>query len=121
MRVVIFAESDFEPITVVDLPPLVVDLLKANDRVSVPVMEPFTFMPLQERFEPPRLRVVVLRPVVIRNPKWLEDRFIIVTYDEESALLLKSVFLAGQRAALQDTKQSAFARGFIHALQGLGC
>lgn len=121
MRVVIFAESDFEPITAVMLGPSAIHHLRNNETLQLAVMMPPMLEPWNAGVVPDfRMRTVRLRPVWIRNPHWPQDNFVLVTHDEQSAMLLKSEFLPGQQAELSRRQESAFVRGFFKCLAELG-
>ena len=49
-----------------------------------------------------------------------QEYMMLVTRDEENALLLKCAFLPGQQAGLQERERTAFTRGFLDALARVG-
>lgn len=117
MRVVLYAE-DFEPITVLELPPVARHYLEFHGRVRLAVMEE------------PKLSSVYEAPVknyIHEVDIWAErlvmrgkTHLMLFTHDEVQALQLKAAFLPGQRSRLAEAESKAFARGFLHALTRLG-
>lgn len=118
MRVVIYA-TDFEPITVIELTRFAVEYLEAHGRVSLAVQLPASFMPCINEDAPQiSFRQVDIWAERLRFPNG--EHLMLFTRNEEAALQLKSAFLPGQRAALQQSQADAFAKGFFDALQRLG-
>lgn len=110
MRCVIYS-LDFEPITVIALDRWCLDHLQQHNRVSLQAIEePPMQMPDPDEEITVSLRVVRLEAIWITRGD--RRRFpVLFTSDEESALLLKSTFLAGQQRALQQECHTAFVRG----------
>ena len=115
-RVVLYSSLDGEPITVVELPSVVLDALKRRGVARLAVVEAPQFMatssPLIDQFTQPKNVDV-----------WVEyyerhgQRFpMIFTADEESALLLRAAFLPGQNSTVDELRARAYALGFLKAL-----
>jgi len=117
-RVVLYTE-DMEPITVIELKPWAEEYLCKHRGVSLAVhpIDQLTWKP----FEPPTQ--AVFHQVYIRaEPMHRKGKthLLLITGDEESALLLKSAFLPGQYRELQHRECKARANGFVMALNALG-
>ena len=99
MRVVLYTQ-DFEPITVLDLPIWALEMAAKRQVVQLPVMPEFEFhMPADQV-----INVAVHKIVEIRS-EWLvwKDggrKQILITNQDESALLLKPSWLPGQQSAI---------------------
>jgi hypothetical protein len=127
MKTVIYTNS-LEPITVIDLPDYVFKYLEERGTVRIPVWEPPRYIPADLTLNETVInyRQVTLTAHQVRGltfstgKNYFANHYILTTYDEESALLLKSTFLAGQTSALNEEKRRAFANGFMDALCRLG-
>lgn len=105
MNVVIYT-SDFEPITVLDLPVWLLEQMEKVGYVRIAVQEPLENIinkspdELLESFHP---KVVLIRCEKLR---WRDGTLkpILVTPDEELALMLKPEWLPGQRQAVNSYK-----------------
>lgn len=84
MNVIIYT-TDFEPITVIDLPRSVLDKIEQQGGIKLSLGLPEN--------NPPICTLVML------TVRWVngEEKHILVTRDEETALLLKPDWLPGQR------------------------
>lgn len=107
MNVVLYTR-DFEPITVLDLPMWLLEQMEKQGQVKVAVQEPVSWMvnsPEQPVTAEPNLRTVTLECLRIR---WLDstNKTIIVTQDDELALALKPDWLPGQRAQVNNYKET---------------
>lgn len=108
MNVVIYT-GDFEPITVLDLPVWLLDVLEQVGVARVAVAEP----PRVTTAEGP---VTVYHPKVVNiyceRLRWKDGttKPILITPDEELALLLRPEWLPGQRQAINHYKETV--RGF---------
>lgn len=114
MREVLFTR-DLEPITVIDFKPYFYEFLAQNGEVRVPVYRPVSSWAGRDgsAFKSPMLTTVT---IVAHGFYYLgETRFLFITADEASAMLLKSVFLPGQRQELNDVKNEMFLKGFYNA------
>lgn len=117
MRAVLYA-TDFEPITVIELTPFAVEYLEKYGRVYIPVELPVSLIEWKETDRPQKsFHQVDIWAEKLRFPNG--DHLMLFTKNEESAMMLKSVFLPGQRPALQEAKANAFAKGFLAAMQRL--
>ena len=118
VRAVLYTE-DFEPITVLELPPAARALLEKLGHVQLQVLEVVT--PWLE----PRLgKAFYDGPKTVRIYAELADRgkcrhLMLFTPDDENALLLKSAFLPGQRKEVMNERADAFARGFLEAIRSI--
>lgn len=104
MNVVLYT-ADFEPITVLDLPVWLLEQMEKVGYVRVAVQEPITNILMQEdpspvMWEP---KIVTIRCEKLR---WKDGttKPILITPDEELALMLKPEWLPGQRAAVNSMK-----------------
>lgn len=120
MRSVLYT-ADFEPITIVDLPrdaqslleqfgmfflsppPAPVGLAVHIGSIAPALREKGRSMPLMILGEPIRRRDV--------------QGWMLFVTDEEAALLLRSVFIAGQTEALNEANRLAYAKGFVEAFK----
>lgn len=117
-RIVLYAD-DMEPITVLDLSESSAKYLKECGMVQLAVMETpqFVYRKPEDTVELPTIRIVtIFAERFIRNGR---EHFILVTRDEESALLLKSAFLPGQHHQIDERERKAFAHGFLSAIARL--
>ena len=129
MRVVIYDREDMEPITVISLPEWGRDYLreieqgKRGPEITFPVVQP---MRARERdgaasqIDPTDLRKSTCR--LRFEPIWEEHAgkrrclmWLCTTMDGETALLLKSTFLPGQQAAVNEEREKAFVGGLMAA------
>ena len=107
MNVVLYT-NDFEPITVLDLPVWLLEQMEKVGYVRVAVQEPLTNVlakapeDLGEFLQP---KVVTIRCEKLR---WRDGTLkpILITPDEELALMLKPEWLPGQRAAVNSYKNT---------------
>lgn len=120
MRTVLYTE-DFEPITVIELQPWAWDFLREHRSVRLAV-----FRPVEARANPDAENVPrhdmsswivhITADVLVRGK---HTTMMLFTRDEKAALLLKSELLPGQHRDVQDREKTAFAKGFLHALNNL--
>jgi hypothetical protein len=117
MRTVIYT-NDLEPITVVDLSAFAVRHLEKCRTVRLFVMNPVVFYEDSDAISIPSGKTVTLYAErFVRNGT---SNWLMFTNDEESALLLKCAFLAGQQSELNNRERDAFAEGFLYSLSRLG-
>ena len=90
MNVVVYT-TDFEPITVIDLPRQVLDKIEQNGGIRL-ALGP-------DKDESGKSITPTICTVIMCKVRWFngEEKPILVTKDEESALLLKPDWLPGQR------------------------
>ena len=105
MNVVLYTE-DFEPITVLDLPLWLLEKLEKQGQVQVQVQDPVDVRNLA--LSEPVNKLKAPRVVTIRCEKlhW-KGKFVksvLITPNEELALILRPDWLPGQRAAVNDYK-----------------
>lgn len=106
MNIVVYTR-DFEPITILDLPLWLVEQMEKQGRVRVAVQEP----PATQWMAPDlgttqhEIKTVTLECYRLR---WSDgsQKPIIVTQDDELALALKPDWLPGQRAQVNDYKNT---------------
>jgi hypothetical protein len=132
MRVVIYDREDMEPITVITLPEWGREFLREIERghrgpeITFPVRPPMRAVDWKE--PPADVPVTDFRRFQCRirfEPIWEGDgpkrrclMWLCTTRDGESALLLKSTFLPGQQAAVNEERQKAFTDGLMAAFSG---
>lgn len=123
MRVVLYAH-DMEPITILELSEWQHIFLQKHGTVRLAVRPPINLssispdgLPLDELVPYMCWLVEITAEKLHRNG---EVHMMLFTHNEEQALLLKSAFLPGQRAALKEHERKAFAEGFLRAIQTLG-
>jgi hypothetical protein len=115
MREVLY-NRDLEPITVFHFKPYFYQYIALNGVVRVPVYKMHLGRAISESEGIPRCpdnHIVTIEP--FRFNFYGKIKCIYVTADEESALLLESVFLPGQLRALNEIKKEQFANGFRDA------
>lgn len=110
MNAVLYTK-DLEPITVVDIPISLWEMLAAGSRIRLPVRLPLT---LEHLRSPPMMRTVEIFGELFcrRGARSL----MLFTNDEESALLLRASFLPGQNREVQSRERQAFVAGIVRAL-----
>ena len=111
MQAVLYTHQ-LEPITVVDIPMWLWERLAQGQTISLAAREPVSFED-SPCYRPIR-KVDIFGELMRRRG---HETLMLFTSDEENALLLKSEFLPGQRGELQLRERSAFAKGFMKALQ----
>lgn len=116
MKVVLYT-YDFEPITIIDINQFALNHLKTHGIVNLAIPARLNLTPGNAVNDYISYRRVTLRSMTI----YLNGKVgsLLVTQDEESALLLKAAFLPGQTAELNELQRNAFACGFISALNKL--
>lgn len=110
--------NQLEPITVLQLNPSIVEYLTKKGTVTIPVLmnRALFFSNSKAPYDPQPSFVqvrITAEIVQFRQRKVL----ILVTEDEEPALLLKAAFLPGQRKELQSKEAKSFGEGFLEAFQ----
>lgn len=119
MRVVLYTE-DMEPITVIDLTTQAKKYLSEYGMVRLAVLLPPMLSVITEK-TPPALDSIKTVSIYVEGfIRHGRKHMLLFTRDEESALLLKCAFLAGQQAVLQENERVAFSRGFLKALALVG-
>lgn len=113
MQAVLYTQ-DMEPITVIELTEFMRHYLDQNGCVNIPILTP---TPVSCDYHRIPDNIDFKQVHITGESFWRrgERYMLLFTYDEESALLLKSVFLPGQRSTLQQHERNAFARGFTSA------
>jgi hypothetical protein len=107
--------NQLEPITVVDIPMWAWKWLAQGKCICLDVPEPPRFA---DCIFPPvcfQPKSVVIFGELIRRRE--DETLMLFTADEENALLLRAAFLPGQLGAVRNKERSAFAAGFLKALQ----
>ena len=120
MRVVVYTQ-DFEPITVIKLDQWAVNFLHTTERVALTVIPVLELAPPADD-EPIKMETwcVVLQAVWIHAPRRQRAGMVLVVQDEKNALLLRSIFLPGQRRALKDAEDAAFHKGALTMFRSFG-
>lgn len=115
MRVVLYAD-DMEPITVIDLPPFLWNMLKQRRRVQVAAPMPITYAALTSAptMSDDVMRIVEIRAEVLTRNK--REHMMLFTNDEVTALMLRSELLPGQRRDAQEQERDQYAQGFMRGL-----
>jgi hypothetical protein len=107
MNVVLYT-NDFEPITVLDLPMWLLEQMEKVGYVRVAVQEPLTS--ILEKSPEALSEICMPKVVTIRCEKlrWRDGstKPILITPDEELALMLKPEWLPGQRQAVQSMQHT---------------
>lgn len=110
--------DDMEPITVLQLSPLARDLLIRRGHVALQVLEPASLTLAGPPMTEVRCRKLVISAEMFRRND--KKHLMLFTGDEETALLLRSAFLPGQRRGLDEERAKAYANGFLYAIARLG-
>jgi hypothetical protein len=108
-----------EPITALELTGWAEEFLLKNRTINLPIYRDVTWEDYTRPIENPDTRpfyVTITTEVLIRNG---QRHLMLFAKDEESALLLESVFLPGQRRALRDAEGRAETRGAMKFLEAL--
>ena len=110
--------TQLEPITVVDIPMFLWDMLAKGETVQLEVFEPVSFVdPASVPLEGKRRLVRVFGEKLRRGR---HETLMLFTRDEENALALPADFLVGQRHELQRRQRAAFVSGVVQALRTFG-
>lgn len=120
MHAVLYTQA-LEPITVLDIPMRLWDMLARGELVKLAVRE--VSPPVPSDGETPGHRDLKFRTVDLYAEKFRyrsTETLMIFTRDEEHALLLQADFLPGQRTEVRrrqaDHRSRGFAEGFLHAI-----
>lgn len=115
MRAVLYSSFDLEPITILSIDPYIEGLLKERGRVSMPVYDIVRVVALsyneatQARF---RTVEIISERLVIHG----KQTRMLFTANDESALLLQSVFLPGQYKEVQKEREKAKIAGMVSVI-----
>lgn len=114
MTTAVLYTRDLEPITVIDIPMRLWDMLARGDRVKLPVYDT-DYLNLRE---PAPCITVSLYAEKFRYRD--AEALMLFTCDEEHALLLQADFLPGQRTEVRRRqaihRDRGFAEGFLRAI-----
>ena len=101
MNVVLYT-ADFEPITVLDLPIWLLEQMEKVGYVRVAVQEPLTNVLADLDKDPSTIHTPKIVNIRCEKLRWRDGSLkpILVTPDEELALMLKPEWLPGQRQAV---------------------
>ncbi len=103
MNVVVYTQ-DFEPITVIDLPVWLLDQLERHGAVRVAIQEPLSLKPPEElgEFYQPKVATIYCEKL-----RWRDGttKPVLITHDEELALMMRPEWLPGQQQAINSYKQ----------------
>lgn len=99
MNVVLYTK-DFEPITILDLPIWLLEALERQGGVRLAVQEPLTDITMQA--DPSILHQPKVCTLYCQKLRWMDGttKVIVVTPDEELALMLRPDWLPGQRGTI---------------------
>lgn len=113
MKAVLYT-YDLEPITVIELPISLWELLWLGRPIRLHVVEPVSFEKWQEgtHFEPLKI-VEIFGEKIIRRGK---QGLMLFADNEEWALRLKASFLPGQYFELQSRERGAYISGVLRAI-----
>lgn len=103
MNVVLYT-TDFEPITILDLPLWLLEQLERQGAVRVAVMRPVSWVTEEEPVQhDPSVETVT---IFCEKLRWHGDQVktVLVTPNEELALMLRPEWLPGQRATINGYK-----------------
>ena len=105
MNVVLYT-ADFEPITVLDLPLWLLEQMEKVGYVRVAVQEPLTNVLMDIEKDPSVIHTPKVVHIRCEKLRWRDGttKPILITPDEELALMLKPEWLPGQRAAINSYK-----------------
>jgi len=119
MRIVIYDKDDHEPITVIHLPKWAADVAIERGHVRLYTFPDIDLSALTAMSTPMettlKQRVVTLSFEPVYKGKELL-MWLVYADDPESALLLRSTFLPGQRGQINEMKKQAFLKGLIEGL-----
>jgi hypothetical protein len=104
MNVVLYTK-DLEPVTVIDMPVWVIKMGRQRGVVQLPVPERLAFAPPGAPLPMVHQRIVAVWFEQIRRRDAIMD--LLITDDDEFALLLKPGFLPGQRGAVNQLRDRA--------------
>ena len=109
--------SELEPITIIELNAFCEDYLLKHGRVALPVLD----MPhcMKQHSATDKLQFKTLTILAERFVYYGVEHMLLITGDEETALLLKAAFLPGQTRALNDVRDRGFVEGFLSAINAL--
>lgn len=115
MRAILYTH-DMEPITALTIEGWMGEYLEKNGQVNLAVLETprFNAAPPDATVPQPLCRTVCITAEVFRYRG--QRHLMLFTRDEESAMLLRSVFLPGQRLALREAEDKAMAEGMLRGL-----
>ncbi len=117
MEVVLYTD-DMEPITVIDLPHVLCDMLKDGQMIRVAAPIPISYAALTSHdFMEVEMKVASIWAERMRRKG--RDHLFLFTRDEEIALSLKAAFLPGQRREVQDEYKRGLVEGLVAALRGM--
>lgn len=104
MNVVLYT-NDFEPITVLDLPQWLLEQLERQGNARVAVMRPVSVTQPQEPINSFNPDIVT---IYCEKLRWKDGTVkpVLVTSDEELAMILRPEWLPGQRQAVNSYKEA---------------
>jgi len=117
VNVVIYT-ADFEPITIIDLPIKYIDMLHDRGHIRLAIMDPPKSMATSD---PVSEAMVEFKTVALRSERmrWIDGsmKSILVTDDDELALLLRPSWLPGQQRMINEHKRmQLFTMALINQL-----
>jgi hypothetical protein len=114
---VVLYTHELEPITVFSLDPRACERLRQGGTWNIPVFRPLPLAPLRDAALIINQPMPIVRITAQPLRKGEYETLMLFTHDEESALLLRSNLLPGQRNERQrEDWLRGFSAGFLHAL-----
>lgn len=104
MRLVIFSEEDFEPMTIVDFPAMILNReIRSGDivRLMPRLKMPYWATPLDDPVVLEPLRAVTVRLELLRRHGYQQESSTWIGFARDDGLTLKSSLLPGQVADYQ--------------------
>ena len=107
MNVVLYTEN-FEPITILDLPVWLLEQLEKQGAVRVAVLRPLQFKDYDSSIAVGSVEGNQVVTIYCERLRWKDGTVkpVLVTYDEELALMLRPEWLPGQVATIQSYKKA---------------
>jgi hypothetical protein len=123
MNVVLYTE-DFEPITVIDLPVVYLEMLERGNYVRLAIMEPAALAPT-DSIDAMRMEALSYKTISIRAERmlWIDrsTKFVLITPNDELALLLRPSWLPGQQRLANDHRRTEqFVVQLMRAISQMG-
>lgn len=119
MRTVIYDPQDFEPITVVEIDDRLLGQIERGEHPPRWTFAIPSWAPGPVPWDEHEIAHTIQQTTVYFERLRYGDRshWLVFAMDPPVALLLRSIFLAGQQNALQDVRDNAFAAGFLRGLR----
>ena len=115
MNVVLY-NRDWEPITIIDLTPRMLDFLVKNGEVSFPVRPEINYTACNNPYECIKFPMVRVWAEKIRFSNKRNPQLLLFTDNEEYALKLDAKILPGQQKTFNDNYREGISKGFLDGL-----